>query len=491
LTRAISLLLAIIAAAPVAAQSPAASVQAAAADLPRVRADRQPYTRYLSLYHVTDKKTLDQWDAVLRFWVNSLSREAEIVAPVRVAANLWRVDLGDYTWRVETWERLAEVEPYYSVKIITFAEAKPARQVKEYWKGGINPADGKYYAPGDYMASYPAVEGKRVVKAAAGPWIPAQAFATLATATRSQIPIVRADWWLAEVTRGNDRGTGYYDWLGLGKKEADFLALGGVDVVKARALRKETGALVSRSTVTLNNRGLERYQAITGAYWKSRDYVRNTDTKNALRLLDGDIEEDANEEYVTLPNGLFAFWLQDGKGNRADTAPDTIASDGKAPGTDRRVHVGISCVRCHEEGIRPINDWARKVYQPPFTLEDKLYEEQKRKRAKYLSDLTEVVSDDQQRYAKALKRTNGLTPAANAKAIAAAWEWYAERERSLADVAGELGTDDKTLLAALKAEAKRVQLDPILAGLVQGLDVRHEHVEELVPLLHEIIGRHK
>lgn len=480
------------------AQAPNDAVLRAREDVARVRADRQPSTRYLCLPHVADKKELAQWDAVLAYWSNSLSREADIVRPRQVSPGLWRVDIGDYRWPVETWEKLAETEPYFTVRLAA-VEAKAVRKITKVidHKGGdcINPATGnlvKNLAPGRYSYEVDApVEASGKVKAAFGPWVEAKAALALADACQSQVPIVRLDWWLAEVTTGNDRGTGYYDWLALGKKEADWHALIGADIDKARALQREIGALVSRSTVTLNNRALERFDAISGPYWRSRDYAKNTDVKNALRLLDGDIAEDASEQYGSLPNRLWAFWLQDAKGNRADAAPDNIASDGKATGTDRRVRVGLSCVRCHAEGIRPINDWARKVYQPPFALEDRVYEETKRKRSKYLSDLAEAVEDDQARYAKVLRKVNGLTPADNAKAVADAYANYAERDRDLAAVALELGIDAKVLLAALKAEAARTTLDPVLAGLVQGVDIRVEHLEEVVPLIYEIAGRNK
>lgn len=477
--------------AAVQAQSPAAAVETAHADLVQVRVDRQPSTRYLSLYHVQDKEELAKWDQALSFWANSLSRESEIVRPRRITPNLWRVDLGDYRWDANVWERLAKVEPYFTVKIVEVTQARPARTVREYWKGGTNPADGKHYDAGWYDMKYPAQPGKQVTKAALAPWLPAKASQALALACQSQVPVVRLDWWLHQVTVAADRQAGYYDWLNLGAKEADFQGLIGADVAKARELRKETRALVSRSIVTLNNRAMGRVPTLTGVYWFTQDFAASTERKNTLRLLDPDFDPDASEQYGTLPNGLFAFWLQDGRGARQNTAPDTIASDGQARGTDRRVHVGLSCVRCHVEGIRPVNDWARRVYQPPFALEDRDFEESKRKRSQYLSDLTGKIKRDQQDYAEALRQVNGLTPAANAKLVADLWDWYAERDRSLADVAGEVGTKGDVLTEALKTEARTTQLDPVLAGLLQGVEMRPEHLEEVFALLNEILRRHK
>lgn len=474
------------------AQSPSTAAQAAAADVLKVPADRRPYTRYLSLYHVSDRKQLDQWDAVLAFWVNSLSRESEIVRPRQIAPGLWRVDLGDYQWDTQVWEKLADApEPYFHVQLVEIVQAKPARTVREWWPGGVNPADKRHYNAGWYDAQYPAVEASRKVKSAIAPWIDGAAAKVLFAATGSQIPIVRADWWLSQTAIALDRRAGYYDWLGLGKAEKDFQSLLGADVKTAQRLRKESRAVVSRSIVTLNNRSMARVPTLTGAYWFTQDFARSADVKNPLRLIDGDAEPDASEQYGTLPNGLYVFWLQNGKTERQDTAPDSIASDGQSRGTDKRVHVGLSCVRCHIEGIRPINDWARKVYQPPFKLDSPDYETAKRLRSQYLSDLAGQVKRDQADYAAVLKSVNGLTPGANAKAIADAWDWYTERDRTLADVAGELGVKVDTLTEALKAEAKRTQLDPILAGLLQGADARVEHVEEIFALAQEILGRHK
>ncbi|QEL18521.1 hypothetical protein [Limnoglobus roseus] len=472
--------------APAGAQTPAAAVDAAALDAARVRSAESRYVRYLSLYDVADPKELTRWDQLLRFWANSLSREVDLTPPTRVTPNLWRVDLRDYGWDAKVWEKLADTEPYFLVKL-TAAVTTPATTERKYWPGGVNSTDGKHYDAGWYDVVTPA---KAAAKVAFGPQVDGPRALTLAAYTGSAVPVVKLNWWITEATRANDRGTGYYSWLGLGAKEADFLKLVGADVKEAQRLRREIGAIVSRSPVTLNNRGLERFDAISGPYWRSRDYARNNAEKNALRLLDGDIQEDASEQYGSLPNRLFAFWLQNNKGERQDTAPDNIASDGKSTGTDRRVAAGMNCVRCHVEGIRPINDWARKVYSPPFSLDDRDDREQRRKRSKYLSDLVDQTADDNARYAKVLTKTNGLTAAANAKLVGDLWDQWVERDRSLADVAREIGADPGRLTAALKAEAKRTQLDPILAGLVQGVDARLEHVEELVPLLHEILGRH-
>lgn len=458
--------------------SPASAVMAALADCQRLPPDRQARARYLSLYAIPAKDRL-QWGQVIAFWANSLSRESELVRPVLVAPDLVRLDLADYAWSAKTWELLLEAkEPYFHVEIV-----KTEVDYDEYG----------YYedaARTKWITTRKVARGKKEIRtAASAPWLPGKEIAGLIVLTGSQIPVVRADWWLHQTAIAADRKAGYYEWLGLGKDEKDFQTLVGADVKTSQKLRKDTRAIISRSSVTLNNRSMFRVATLTeGAYWATQDFARSTDVKNSLRLIDQDTQPDASEQYGTLPNGLFAYWLQNGKAERQDTAPDTIASDGQSRGTDRRVHVGLSCVRCHVEGIRPIQDWARRVYQPPFSLKGADYETEKRLRSQYLSDLQGRIKRDQDQFAATLKALNGLTAATNAKAMADAWDWYAERDRTLADLAIELGVSSERLKTKLQVYARHTQLDPVLAGLLQGVPARHEHVEEIYALAQEIVG---
>ena len=103
--------------------------------------------------------------------------------------------------------------------------------------------------------------------------------------------------------------------------------------------------------MTLNNRVVGR---LGPDYWATFDFKKSINLQNTVRQLDKDLdppEGDASERYGFLPNGLFAFWLQNGKGERQDTAPDFIAPDKRTPNVtsdnDGRVHIGLSCIACH------------------------------------------------------------------------------------------------------------------------------------------------
>lgn len=454
--------------------SPQSAVAAALNDAQRLPPAIAQQTRYLSLHSVpADQRETAR--KVLAFHCNSLSREAELVAPRQVTPDLLAVSLLDYGWAAKTWEKLAEVEPYFHVSIL----------VDEYQDWG-------YFSNGRWVTTRREKTGRKVKQTqAAAPWLDAQQVAALIALTQSQTPVVRADWFVHQTAIQADRKAGYYDFLGLGKKKADFDKLVGLDVAAAQRLRKEIAAIVPVSTVALNNRHIVRFQTLTGAYWETRDAKASTDKRNALRLLNGDFSDyDAQEIYGTLPNGLFAFFLADAKGNRTDTAPDFIASDGRASGTDRRVHVGLSCVRCHLPGIQAIDDWARRLYTGPIQLQAADPARFVRLRQLYLSDLDRHVRRDQDDYADVVKRLNGLTAAENAKAYAAFWDAYEESPVRLTDAVRELGTTEQRLRDAIAGRVAAGFADPVLAGLVQRppLTIRRDHWEELQPIVWATLG---
>lgn len=460
-------LLALVLANPLALGSPPEAVAAALADAKALPPGIAQRTLYLDLSNLPEADR-EETRLALAFHCNSLSREAVLTKPRDVTATLVAVNLDDYLWEAKTLlELFVAREPYYHVAA---EKTSPA-------------------TTDAYGRQVPGV--KREIQIPA-PWLNQQDYVALHAAMNTEVPILRADWFIYRTAVAADRGkAGYYDWLGLGKAEKDFQALVGADVVAARRLKKEMAAVVGRSLVTLQNRSITRMQSITGPYWFTQDYKTSKDKQNTLRLLDGNTEPpagDAGEQYGTLPNGLFAFWLQNDKGERQDAAPDFIASDSQAHNTDRRVHVGLSCVRCHVEGIRPINDWARRVYQGQVQLVSPDYAKLKRLKQLYLSDLAGQIADDQTGYARALKNCNGLTPAANARGYAAVFARY-EADLELADVARELAVTPEALTEAIKGYGP--PLDPLMAGLIQKppIPLRREHAEELWPALYAAIGK--
>lgn len=529
---------------------PAEAVSAAVADVRRMPPELQHSIRYLSL-HAIPKEARADFLKVLSFHCNSLSREADIIQP-RMIGDIAAVNLLDYAWKAEVWERFAAVYPYYHFKVVKVPVVEvpvvpvvPVIPVIPDMAQPISPEKGegplgeafKIYRdgpgnslveishtdliPGEtvWVKDKPGRSIRKVVvpKAKAevrektvekpkepAPVVPARVkaadagkdaeeYATLVLLTGSEIPIVRADWFIYQTAIQEGRGTaGYYDFLSLGKKEADFQELIAADVKAAQRVKREMAASVGRSGVTLNNRGIEWFATITGDYYRSQDFKTSTFKQNALRLLDGDTDPpkgDASEQYGSLPNGLFAFWLQNANGERQNAAPDFIAGDTHTISSDKRVHIGKSCISCHQEGIRPIRDWVRNVYSGPVQLASTDYAKLKRLRQLYLSDLEGRVKQSNAVYAGVLKKVNGLTPEANAKAYNRVWDEYFEKDLGPKEAAFELGVSVETLTKALKAYGTKKLADPVLLGLLadQPAAIRREHWEESIQLAQEIV----
>lgn len=447
--------------------SPARAASTAARDLQgRPAADRK-HQRYLSAYHIESKEQQLAWGKALAFWCNSLSKEAELVAPALVAPGLWRVDLRDYGMKASVWDRLED--PYFT------ATVKTKKWVREWHPAGT--LNGVSYQAGYYSTH------KTVTQRALAPWLGPRDAVYLAEKTRSVAAIVRADWFLVQTAQQADRnGTGYYDFLGA-RDRRQFQALVGLDQKLSEKLQKETRAVVSKSGVALHNRQVVRYATVAGAYWTTLDVNNQTGKRNALKNLDGDYQHDAEEIIAALPNGLHAFFLSNAAGVRQDSAPDNIASDHTAPGNDRRVHPGHSCIRCHSSGFQKIDCWARRVYKGPVALASPDYEKAKRLRRLYLSDLDGLIRKDNAAYAEAVWKVSGLKPELMARAYSRLHAAYAEADVTLDDAAREAGVKRGELLASLKANA--AALDPALAGLLAlpAEPIVREHWEESFPLL--------
>jgi hypothetical protein len=438
---------------------PGEALAAALAHARSLPPDPARQLRYLDLSHLPEEQLYPAFQ-VLCFHINSLSRESNLVRPRMLeGGKLLAIDLRDFGLDPAVYGRLATADTYFHVQL-EYTDPKSGRKDRR-----------------------PAVP----------PWLNGADYAELIRLTNTQTPILRGDWFLAQTCAQKDRVAGYYDLLGLGKKEADFQRLIGANPAEAKRLRLETAASVATSTVALHNRGIFRQQSLTGGHWVTLDFKTSTDRQNTARLLAGDTEPpqgDASEQYGVLPNRLFAYWLQDAKGNRQDTAPDDIASDGKSTSTDRRVHVCLSCVRCHAGGLQPVDDFARNLFRGPLQLVSPDYDKLKRLRQLYLSDLPGQIGDDNNRYAGAVDAVNGLTPPENSRYYAAMFEAFFDTPLAPAVMARELGCTEAGLLRAVKAYVAATPVaDPVVAAYAQEppLAIRRDHALEVYAKFQEIL----
>ena len=223
----------------------------------------------------------------------------------------------------------------------------------------------------------------------------------LQTETRSNIPSVHVDWFVATAATPPL----YHDMLSLPLTDRELETRLGVNV--DRNLRDAPGVRVWRagfnnSGVSNNNRMVERHAFRDGAYWKSYDFAGNVGTQNIFNHPLA-FTHDGGEVIFNLPNGLQAYYLVNASGARLDAAPINIVSNPAA--SDPTVRNGISCLGCHTEGMKTFEDQVRSVIESSVTpTYDKaqalrLYVEQ--------SEMDALLQEDMERYNEALEATGG------------------------------------------------------------------------------------
>jgi len=473
----------------------------------------------------------------LRFylaWPNWLSINSDMAFLKKVSPSVYRLNFTHYGWLAEVWDKLVDApEPWFHERNLAQkgkgdipAVEVPAPQKQDsgqkvwVFRSGFKEiprheveADEQFYkrvderswvgagkGPGEAKppqkrdavdVAAPARQGKAPETLPAGArWIGAKHYADLVSATQSQVPIVRGDWFFHQTRQQQNRVAGYYDFVGLkvkGKnlKKADFLKIIGADLNVSRKFLKVKRAVVGKSTVARNNRGMELagtlFEGIGGF---TEDYKFSIDRKNSLRLLQGDARPDGGEGMGNSPNGLIFMVVINADDDILDAVPPDIASDRTSDSPDTQVHAG-SCMGCHVEGYRPIGDWARGIYKAQFRLESPDVRLELELRAAYLSDLEKFVKKGNVTYTEALNKLDYKTPAEWSADFKRAIRWYELLDVDLDILARWWSVTPKFMLEKFNAEVERnkqglaPRLDPALMALVQGMSIRIEWVEEL------------
>ena len=223
----------------------------------------------------------------------------------------------------------------------------------------------------------------------------------LQTETRSNIPSVHVDWFVATAATPPL----YHDMLSLPLTDKELETRLGVNV--DRNLRDAPGVRVWRagfnnSGVSNNNRMVERHAFRDGAYWKSYDFAGNVGTQNIFNH-PLDFTHDGGEVIFNLPNGLQGYYLVNASGFRLDAAPINIVSNPAA--SDPTVRNGLSCMGCHTEGMKTFEDEVRSVIEsstnPTYDKAQalRLYVEK--------SEMDALIQEDMDRYEGALEDTGG------------------------------------------------------------------------------------
>jgi hypothetical protein len=277
-----------------------------AADLESLPKSRAKGTRYLTLTHLIntckDEKYYEVYRHAIIKLLNSLSRSSEVVVleTIDPARSIVRFNIDDLGWDAADWETLVENYAY---------------------------------------GTLPDISINKITEEFAG----------------TKTVFARADWFAFHASR-----PGLYEkLLKLPKTLNELAKEHGVDIDANIKNFKAARAGFAKSGVSVHNRLIERHPSKFGYFWTSYDFGSTKKKTNLFEFPLGPggakgFEHDGGETIFTLPNGFQAYYLNAKDGKYITKGPTEIVKD--IEGKDPAVTNGISCMRCHESGMRLKND---------------------------------------------------------------------------------------------------------------------------------------
>lgn len=278
------------------------------------------------------------------------------------------------------------------------------------------------------------------------------------------VPYIRIDWLVSVATMPPL----YEDILQLPRELADLERLLGVDGDGNIASQRARRAGMTLSGVSQNNRVVERHPARYGYYWKSYDFETSSGLQNMF-VDPMDFHYAGGEMIWSLPNGMQGYLVTDNRGTRLLEAPTSIVTDKFAE--DKTVRNGLSCIRCHDRGMKRFHDNIRNAFAALPSGRTRrevleLYPEQ--------DEMDELLDNDQDAFLHAVQRSLGetqqqepLTPVART---------FHDAPLTLRQAAAELGEQDAQRLTAAFRLPEFTRLG--LSGLSSGEVIRRDSWED-------------
>lgn len=373
-------------------------------DLVSIKLERRKVTRYMSLVHLANAGYCDAQIEAYRFGLtklaNSLSQGPRIVPlqPIDPDRLIYRVDLLELGWTPEIWQTVVAADPYAIEYIGATADA-------------------------------------------------IRAF------TGAAVFVQQGDWFIDAASRPPL----YHEVLGIPRTLAELEAKLGVDRLGNIAREEEFDtddvlrACFNDSGVSENNRCIERHP-IPGAdnryYWISYDFADNDPARlHNVFLAPLTFVPNGGEVIFNLPNGLQAYMIVDGAGNRIDEAPIDIVRDHENDG--EAVVNGISCMGCHNEGMRLHIDEVRGAVLDNFEF-DALTRERVGRLYTPEPTFTDAQRDNVERFAEALGLTGSPLLVADMEPTIAVHKAF-EQDLDLDRAAAEFGVPRDQVLKKLSA----------------------------------------
>jgi hypothetical protein len=167
--------------------------------------------------------------------------------------------------------------------------------------------------------------------------------------------------------------------------------------------------------------------------------------------------------------------LTDGNKKLVDFADPNVATDTFTGWRNKLVWSGVSCMTCHNEGLKDVTDEVRVLSQPPVGLLAKKKKDFEKVVDLFSSPIHETLAKHKLVYSTAVaKSTGGLTTKANAAFLEKAFVGYHQNTLDLNTAAMEVGCKPDELKAII---LKAVNPDHTLTQLVVGRPVRRDQWE--------------
>ena len=290
-----------------------------------------------------ERNPLRFFHAALNKILNSVSLGRRVVPAKPVDGTdglITRIDMRDYGWSPQKWQAFSQTTYNADAALSEFDE--------QFWIKNARP--------------YPySIEPRSNVM-----------LSGISTATRTDIPIIRADWF----THFAGKSPFYDMFLELPKEIKDLEYRLGVnaekEIIDGEMVR--AGVLQGESGVSDHNRMMERFDLPRGGYyWKSYDFSASVGNQSLSLHPDGPYQEieqkygletfehDGGEMIFSLPNGLQGYYLSLSNGSRLTEGPASIvAFRERKPGKGVIIENARSCFDCHSQGIIDRNDRIRE-----------------------------------------------------------------------------------------------------------------------------------
>lgn len=402
-------------------------------DLDKQIRQRQSTTRYLTLTHLAnicaDPNAMKVYRQAAIKFLNSLGRSSDVVRleTIDPEGTILRFNLIDLGWSTKDWDTVIAAYPY---------NVQPDSEFSR----------------------------------------------TLANVTKTPMAYVRADWFAFTASQPPM----YDELLKLPKTFQALAKEHGVDLEANIRNFVAQRAAFQKSGVSQNNRLIERHPSRSGFFWTSYDFAGNRDRQSLFDFPLGPsangFHHDGGETIFSLPNGFQGYYLNTASGERLDKGPTAIVRDPARK--DFTVTNGISCMGCHDQGMRKAKDDVRAI-----VLSGRAYPKEVREAVEGLyathEKMDALIASDGQRFADAMKRA-GLEPTLKLNGIeminALAKRYEDDLDLTLA--ASELGLDTKEF----KNETGDVdqKFRPLMRRLAQGAIPRDQWEKSFIELAPEI-----